>query len=92
LFDEKGIVKDFIFFPCDYKGKVKFFEAIVAGLDIKPEHAAMIGDGVNDIPIAKECSFSIAFNARDELKKHCNVSIDEKDLRRVLEYFPEAKD
>ncbi|MCP3684839.1 MAG: HAD-IB family phosphatase [bacterium] len=92
IFDEKGKVHDFIFFPCDFHGKVKFFEAMVAGLDIKPEEAAMVGDGVNDIPIAKECGFSVAFNARDELKEHCDVIIEGKDLRKILEHFPETKD
>lgn len=87
IFDEKGKLADYNAFPCDYHGKVKFFEALVAGLDIKPGECAMIGDGVNDIPIAKECGFSIAFNAREELKKHCNVSIEKKDLREILRYF-----
>ena len=87
IFDEKGKLVDWNTFPCDYHGKVKFFEALIAGLDLKPEECAMIGDGVNDIPIAKECGLSIAFNAREELKKHCSVSIDKKDLREVLRYF-----
>jgi phosphoserine phosphatase len=87
LFDRDGKLVDYIAFPCDYHGKVRFFEAIIAGLGIKAEEAAMIGDGVNDIPIAKEAGFSIAFNAREELKQQCDVSIDKKDLRRVLEYF-----
>ena len=84
---EDGKLADEIAFPCDYHGKAKFFEAIIAGLGIKPEETAMIGDGVNDIPIAKEAGFSIAFNSREELKKVCDVSIDRKDLREVLKYF-----
>jgi phosphoserine phosphatase len=84
IFDEKGTLVDYIALPCDYDGKLKFFEAIIAGLGLKPEEAAMVGDGVNDVAIAKEAGFSIAFNAREELKKHCDAVVDKKDLREIL--------
>ncbi|MBI2143854.1 HAD family phosphatase [Candidatus Woesearchaeota archaeon] len=87
VFDQKGRLIDWIFFPCDYEGKAKFFEAIIAGLHIKPEEAAMVCDGVNDIPIAKECGLAIAFNARQELKEHCGVIIEKKDLREILKHL-----
>ncbi|MBN2454662.1 HAD family phosphatase [Candidatus Woesearchaeota archaeon] len=87
VFDDEGKLVDEIAFPCDYHGKAKFFEALIAGLGIKAGEAAMVGDGVNDIPIAKEAGFSVAFNAREELKKHCDASIDKKDLREVLKHF-----
>jgi phosphoserine phosphatase len=84
IFDDKGNLADHIALPCDYNGKVKFFDAIIAGLGIKPEEAAMVGDGVNDVAIAKEAGFSIAFNARDELKDYCDAIVDKKDLREIL--------
>ncbi|MBI2143095.1 HAD family phosphatase [Candidatus Woesearchaeota archaeon] len=87
IFDKKGRLVDWVFFPCDYEGKVKFFEAIIAGLKIRPEEAAVVCDGVNDIPIAKECGLAIAFNARKELKEHCDISIDKKDLREILKHL-----
>lgn len=87
IFDREGKLVDWIFFPCDYEGKVKFFEAIIAGLKIQPGEAAMVCDGVNDIPIARECGLSIAFNARQELKEHCDVIIEKKDLREILKYL-----
>lgn len=87
VFDKEGKLIDWIFFPCDYEGKVKFFEAIIAGLKIKPEEAAMVCDGINDIPIAKECGLAIAFNARQELKEHCDIIIEKKDLREILKYL-----
>ncbi|MFH1181397.1 MAG: HAD family hydrolase, partial [Candidatus Woesearchaeota archaeon] len=87
IFDEKGKLVDYIAFPCDYHGKAKFFEAIIAGLGIKPEEAAMVGDGVNDIPMADKAGLSIAFNARKELKEHCDVSIEKKDLREILRHL-----
>lgn len=87
IFDEKGKLVDYIAFPCDYNGKAKFFEAIIAGLGIKAEETVMVGDGVNDIAIADEAGFSVAFNARNELKEHCDVVIDKKDLREILRYL-----
>jgi phosphoserine phosphatase SerB len=84
VFDPKGQLVDYIAFPSDYNGKVKFFETIISGLGIKPEETVMVGDGVNDIQVAEEAGFSIAFNARNELKEHCDAVVDKKDLREIL--------
>jgi phosphoserine phosphatase len=87
IFDSGGKLSSHIALPCDYNGKLKFFEAIIAGLGIDAKDTIMVGDGVNDVPIAKEAGFSIAFNARNELKEHCDVSIDKKDLREILRHL-----
>ena len=87
LIFENNKLKDWLILPFDYKGKVYVFNALISSLNLKPEECALVGDGVNDIELAKKVGLSIAFNARDELKEHCDVVIDKKDLRETLKYF-----
>jgi len=87
LIFENNKLKDWIVLPFDYEGKVHIFDALISSLKLKPEECALVGDGVNDIELAKRVGLSFAFNARDELKKHCKVIIDKKDLREILKHF-----
>jgi len=87
LIFENNKLKDWLILPFDYEGKVHVFNALISSLNLKPEECALVGDGVNDIDLAKKVGLPIAFNARDELKKHCDVVIDKKDLRETLKYF-----
>lgn len=76
--------------PCDYEGKIDFMRLMMREYGISPADCAFIGDGVNDIPLAKEVGTSIAFNARKELQKVCTHSVnqpDGKDLKAILKFF-----
>jgi phosphoserine phosphatase len=76
--------------PCDYDGKIDFMRLMMREYGISPQDCAFIGDGVNDIPLAKEVGTSIAFNARPELQEVCTHSInqpDGKDLKAILKFF-----
>ncbi len=42
-----------------------------------PNKCVFIGDGKNDIHLAKEVGVSIAFNAQDELQRVCTYQIDQ---------------
>jgi phosphoserine phosphatase len=73
--------------PFDYEGKAMIFNALISSLKIKPSECAFVGDGPNDVQIAKEVGLSIAFNAREELRSVSKVCIDKKDLREILRYI-----
>ena len=76
--------------PCDYEGKIDFMRLMMREYGISPQDCAFIGDGVNDIPLAKEVGTSIAFNARKELQEVCTHSVnqpDGKDLKAILKFF-----
>ncbi|UCD03721.1 MAG: HAD family phosphatase [Candidatus Woesearchaeota archaeon] len=88
IFDKTGKLISYTILPCDYDNKITFFNALIKSLNISPEECIFVGDGVNDIPIAKEVGLSIAFNAREELKEVCDVIIDKKDLREILNHLP----
>ena len=75
--------------PSDYEGKIDFMRLMIREYNLKPEECAFVGEGVNDIPLAKEVGVSIAFNGREELQEVTTHSINqkEKDLKEILEYF-----
>jgi len=75
--------------PSDYKRKVDFMRMMIEEHGLSAKDCAFIGDGVNDIYLAKEVGLSIAFNARKELQEAATHSINqkEKNLRAVLEYL-----
>lgn len=91
FFDNKtGKLKNWNLMPTDYEGKIDFMRLMMREYKLKPNECAFIGDGVNDIPLAKEVGLSIAFNGRKELQAVCRHSINQKkkDLIEILKYFP----
>ena len=92
IFDENGNLKEWQLIPCDFEGKVEYFNKQAKELNLNPSECAYIGDEVNDIPIFGKSGLSIAFNCqKEEVKKVAQIVIDKKDLREILQYFPLIK-
>ena len=53
--------------------------------DIETAHTVAVGDGGNDVEMLKEAGVGIAFMAKPVAKEAADVSIDEPDLRLVLD-------
>ncbi len=49
------------------------------------DRTLVVGDGANDLSMFCQADISVAFCAKDVLKKAADVIIDEKDLRLILE-------
>ncbi len=80
FFDEvAGGVAHFNLLPSDEEGKVHFMRLILAEHGLDPMDCVFIGDGKNDIPLAKEVGFSISFNAHDDLRKVSDYRIDQAE-------------
>jgi phosphoserine phosphatase len=89
IFDEYGNLKKWQLIDCDFEGKLRHLEKLAKRLNLDLPECAYIGDEINDIPIFRKVGLSIAFNChKEEVKKAVNVTIDRKDLREVLRYFP----
>lgn len=54
---------------------------------LKKEELACVGDGANDIAMFKESGLKIAFCAKEALKKHADVCVDEKNLELLKAYI-----
>jgi len=77
--------------PCDYEGKVDFMRLIMKEHGLSPEECAFVGDGVNDIFLAKEVGTSISFNGAEELQRVSTYSINQQegkeDFMEILKYL-----
>lgn len=88
---DNGMLLHWNILPCDYEGKVDFMKLIMKEHGLKPEQCAFVGDGKNDIHLAKAVGLSIAFNAADELQQASTFSICQKegkeDFREILNFL-----
>ena len=88
IFDKKGALENWNLIPCDFTGKVRYFNKLAKKLNLSTKECAFIGDEANDIPVFKEAGLSIAFNCNKEaVKKEADIVIDRKDLREIMGYF-----
>lgn len=72
FFDTRtGMIDHANLLPADEAGKVDFMRLICREYGIDPGQSAFIGDGMNDVHLAGEVGFSVAFNAQAEL---CDVA------------------
>jgi len=60
-------------------------EELCKNLDIPLEETIAVGDGIVDIGMIKRAGLGIAINAKDEVKKHADVSSD--SLKTILDYI-----
>jgi len=51
----------------------------------KKEDIVVVVDGANDIALFDICGLGIAFRAQDKVKDLANVTLEEKDLSRILD-------
>ncbi len=77
--------------PCDYQEKVTVMEMFMREYKTTPAECAFVGDGKNDVYLAKAVGTSISFNGSSDLEKVCTHVIrqpkGEEDFRAVLEYL-----
>ncbi|MBY6220013.1 HAD family hydrolase [Marinobacter nauticus] len=91
FFDSEGKLASFNLLPTDEAGKVAFMRLVLKEHGISPRDSAFVGDGKNDVYLARETGVSIAFNAQPELRAVCDYTIDQpfgqEDFSEVLKYF-----
>lgn len=70
----------------DCKGEV--FDSLLEELKIHPSKCVAVGDTHIDVPMLKKAGLGIAFRPKDkEIEKASDVTIEEKNLSRVLDYI-----
>jgi phosphoserine phosphatase len=72
---DTGHVEHVNLLPADYDGKVAFMRSVLKEHRIDARNAMFIGDGKNDVAMAREVGFSIGFNPQPELEAvtHHNI-------------------
>ncbi len=69
----------------DRTAKRAFLERLAAAAGIDMDRTVAVGDGANDLDMMAAAAIGIAFRAKPAVRARADVSIDEPDLRRVLE-------
>jgi len=91
FWDEQGKLLTWNLLPADYQGKVDFMQLMMKDYNLTKDDCAFVGDGRNDIHLAKAVGTSIAFNGAKELQEVCTHSINQpegqKDFRAVLPFL-----
>ncbi|EQA4283440.1 HAD family hydrolase [Cronobacter dublinensis] len=79
FFDEKNKVKHFNLLPTDEAGKLVFMKHLAEEYSVSLSNCIFIGDGKNDVHLAREVGTSIAFNAQKELIDVSTFSVKQKE-------------
>jgi len=92
IFDESGKIRKWELIPCDYEGKVSYFQKLAAESNLRLAECIYVGDEVNDTPIFRKAGLSIAFNCqKEEVKGAAHITIEKKDLREILQHLAPIK-
>lgn len=91
FFDEHGNLEFYNLLPSDNEGKLSFMKQVLHEHGLTKADSVFIGDGKNDIYLAKEAGISIAFNAQHELKEITNFKVEQQqgheDLSKIISIF-----
>jgi phosphoserine phosphatase len=87
-FDEQGKIVGWRATPFDMEGKATALRAIAVETGVPLENCAFVGDSTNDLWIAREAGFTIAFNSNStELEQLADAVVRSQDLRDILPYL-----
>ncbi|HHG0672219.1 TPA: HAD family hydrolase [Klebsiella pneumoniae] len=87
FFDNNGRVEHFNLLPTDEEGKLVFMKHLASEYNSELENCIFIGDGKNDVFIAKNVGTSIAFNAQKELREVSTFILEQEvpDLSAIID-------
>jgi phosphoserine phosphatase len=87
-FDDEGNISHWRATPFDMEGKVEAFRAVAHAWGIPIARCAYVGDSANDIWVAREAGFTLAFNPKSpELVAVADVTVRSSNLRSILSHF-----
>lgn len=88
MFDESGSINGWESTPFDMDGKAVILRQISERDGIPLDRCAFIGDGTNDLWIARLAGMSVAFSPKcEKLEAEADTIIDSGDLRDVLPHI-----
>jgi phosphoserine phosphatase len=74
---ETSLIDHFNLLPADEAGKVDFMNLTCREYGVDPADCAFVGDGMNDVHLARAVGFSIAFNAQEALRAVATVEVSQ---------------
>jgi HAD superfamily phosphoserine phosphatase-like hydrolase len=87
-FDATGRISHWRATPFDMEGKAKLLRAVALRTGTGLARCGFVGDSANDVWIAGEAGFSLAFNPTSpELERIAHATVRSDDLRSILPHF-----
>ncbi|RAP52364.1 MAG: phosphoserine phosphatase SerB, partial [Methanosphaera sp. rholeuAM130] len=77
--------------PLVTQNKIDVLRQLVTDMGITLDECVAIGDGANDLEMIKNAKIGIAYNAKPVLREKADFTIDEKDLRKVLDIMADEE-
>jgi phosphoserine phosphatase len=84
LFDESGRLVGYNLLPCDFAGKIRFIELMLAEYQLPHDAWVFVGDGANDAPIAEAAPYAIGYRPHLRLEEVADETISEFDQLLAL--------
>jgi phosphoserine phosphatase len=72
----------------DRSAKADFVEKLREQLGLQPQQTIAVGDGANDIEMIQAAGLGIAFCAKPVLRQHADISIETRNLAKIIELLP----
>lgn len=88
LFDSESRLAAFNLLPCDFAGKLDFVALMLREYGLSPRDWLFVGDGRNDVEIAKAAPFSVGFQPHADLAAVTSKNID--DFRELVDLLDSA--
>ncbi len=85
FFDSRGSLAGFNLLPCDFAGKIDFITLMLREYRLGADEWIFVGDGLNDVPIARSAPRSIAYRGHPRLREVTTHSVEK--FESVLEYL-----
>lgn len=86
FFGIDGFLKGYNLLPCDFAGKIHFIQLMLREYGLSANDWIFVGDGVNDVPIAREAPVSVGYRPHPGLRRVVTYAIEEfKELLCVLD-------
>jgi phosphoserine phosphatase len=86
FFGSDGLLEAFNLLPCDFSGKIDFIQLMLREYGLKAADWIFIGDGANDVPIARIAPISVGYQAHIQLRDVCTHRIESfYELPSILE-------
>ena len=88
---ENGKLSGEVSGPLVTQNKIDVLRQLADDIGITLDECVAIGDGANDLEMIKNAKIGIAYNAKPILRENADFTIDEKDLRKVLDIMADEE-
>jgi len=90
LFGDDGTIVGYNLLPCDFEGKIDFINLMLREYGLGPKDWLFVGDGVNDVPIAKRAPVSVGYQPHPKLAEVADYVMN--DFRELLYILASTSD